>query len=167
MTAAWTVSDYALFRILSGYLASLTPSSWFNLDLYVNDYMPQPGDVTGNYTIPTSSQWPGYIGQQLPAIDWSRVSVSDHAATTQQPNPFDFVFPSAIQPITIYGYLITDGYGQFQWSERFAAPIQAHYPGGLIVVSLFNVGILPPPEEADPAVIALRSHEDEWEYERE
>ena len=141
MPDAWTVSDYALYRILRAYLASLAPNTWFTLDLYTNNYTPSPGDDSSKYTIPTQTQWPGYVGQQLPATAWAPVQVTADVATTFQPAPCFFVFPSTIQSFTLYGYLVVDGFGNLQWAEEFATPITTSYPGGLSVQSYFNVGI--------------------------
>ena len=141
------------------------PSSWYNLDLYTNDHTPAPGDEAGDYVIPTSSQWPGYIGVQLPASDWSQPSVSNDVAQTYQPDPAVFTFPSGVGSFSLYGYFVTDGYGNLIWAEEFDAPVAASYPGGLSVVAYFNIGILPSDSDSFAARVIGRADDDDDERE--
>ena len=154
---AWTVSDHALYRILRAYLQSLPGNTWFTLDLYTNDYTPQPGDVTGDYDIVTVGQWPGYVGWRLPAPSWTELTVTNHVASSYQAQPALFVFPPTISSFTIYGYFVTDGFGNLQWAERFPAPIPTEWPGDVSIQPYLNVGIL----AASAMMMAARRDDDD------
>jgi hypothetical protein len=143
MADAWTVSDYTLYRVLRAYLASLNPASWFVMDLYTNDHVPAPGDEAGDYAVVTVDQWPGYVGAELPAPGWTNPSLTNDVASTNQPAPAVWSFPEGIGSFLLYGYFVTDGYGNLLWAEQFPAPVLTAYPGGLAVVPYLNLGILP------------------------
>lgn len=159
------MADYALFRILRAYLSSLGSGTWFNLDLFVNDYDPAPGDVHGNYTLPTISQWPGYSSIMLPATLWLPPSVVANVAQTYQPAPAAFLYPTPVPAVTIYGYLVSDGLLNLQWAERFDTPVTPTLGGGISIQPYFNIGILEPEDEAMMAVRALRMADSDDEYE--
>lgn len=147
--------------MLNAWRVSLRSSSWFTLDLYTNDYIPQPGDEAGDYTIVTTEQWPGYMGVMLPATGWGEVQVADDTATTSQATLASFVFPTDVQSFTIFGYFVTDGYGNLLWAEMFETAIAVSYPGGLSVVSQLNLGILPDDDEEEPEVRGRRVRRDD------
>jgi hypothetical protein len=138
--------------VLKRYLDALAPSSWFTLDLYTNDHTPGPGDLYSDYTIVSTADWPGYVGWMLPAGSWSSPAVVDSVATTHQDDPAVFVFPPGLTSVTVYGYLVTDGYLNLMWAESFDAPIVAQYPGTIQVQPYFNIGI-----QEEPSAEVLRA----------
>lgn len=166
MAAAWTVSDHVLLVLLRQYLASLPPSSWFTLGLYVNNHTPAPGDTSGDYVQPTPAQWPGYSPVMLPATAWATPSVVDNTATTNQPKTAVFTYPLAIASLTVYGYVVQDGYGNLCWAEEFATPVDVVYPGGISVQPYFNVGIqCDPSAEGMARLIGFAEDEEDGEEE--
>jgi hypothetical protein len=161
MGAAWTVADGTLYAMLSAWLGSLNPASWYVLDLYTNDHTPQPGDESGDYFIPTTAQWPGYVGVQLLAESWVEPSVSNHVAQTHQPDPAEFSFPQGSPSLTVYGYVVTDGYGNLRWAEEFDEPIALTYPAQVTIQPYFNLGILPSDSETFARAIVGRADDDD------
>lgn len=146
MASAWAVSDHLLWRMLSDWVKDLNPSLVWYVDLYVNDYEPQPGDTFSNYVTPNWSQWFGYVNQQMPTANWGSVQVTQHVAQTINSSFVNWMFPiSQSEPLIVYGYVVTDENSNYVDSESFDTPLTLTAGVNVTLVPVLNLGIFPVP----------------------
>lgn len=145
MPGAWMVADSVLLDLLRTYFASLPEGQTWVVDLYVNDHTPEPGDVLGDYVVPTWGQWPGYQSSLIPIAGWGEVQVVDHVAQAIQAVVVSWALPNVELPVTVYGYTISTGYGVLLWAEQWDYPYQVDPNQTISINPQFNLGIFPIP----------------------
>jgi hypothetical protein len=131
--------------LVIAYLRSLAGGVTWQIDLYVNDYTPQPGDVYGAYVPPNWGQWPGYFGVQFLVENWSEPQVVNHVAQIVLQQNVSWQFPPGNPPLTVYGYFVSYPTGILLWAERWAEPLTVQQPDRVTITPVFNLGIFPPP----------------------
>jgi hypothetical protein len=131
MAVAWMVSDEVLFGVLRAWLATLPQTSHWNIDLYENDKVPEPGDSYYDYDLPT---WSTYATRPVPLDQWTPAAVADHAAYTQQLYPASWTLDPPDDAATVYGYLVSDVYQNLLFAQRFDTPVVIPPGGGIQVV---------------------------------
>jgi hypothetical protein len=141
----WTLSDQTLYLILRGYLRSLQQWRTWVVDVFTNDITVGVGDVYTDFVLPTGSQWPGYVGQLIPVNAWGDPQVTENVAMSIQSELAVFSLPLGVPAITLYGYLISDGYGNLICAESFATALVVSSPGGVTIQARLNLGVMPIP----------------------
>jgi hypothetical protein len=140
MAEGWSISDYVLQAALQAWLSSLYPAGLWYVDLFMNDHSPQPGDVTADYTLPT---WPGYTHQPITLGDFSRAATADHVAVSTYGGTLYYPVPEGSGTQTVYGYLLSDNFGNLIWSEAFSSTLSITFPGGVWITPVIRCSILP------------------------
>jgi hypothetical protein len=142
MSAGWMVSDSVLSQQLGAWLDFLDPAEFWYVNLFTNDYTPQPGDTFADYDWPT---WTDYSAYPIQLSGWQSPSVTDHVATTAHVDVCDFPLPDSVPAQTVYGYTVTDVYFNLQFAEGFASPVVLVPGGGVKISPVLRLGIWPPP----------------------
>lgn len=120
MAVGFVFDDTTLQEMLEAYKADLAAGDTLTLCLFVDDVEPADGHDENAYT---EASWPGYVRMPLAADGWGNVAVAAHIASMPFADPPVFEYDAGQgNPVTVYGYFILDGNGQFKMSERVATP---------------------------------------------
>lgn len=131
MAIAWSVADQTLWQILNTWLVSNYGQSPWQMDLFVNDIVPAPGDELSDFVPPTSDQWPDYQPQGVPTTGWQPVQITNHVAESFQQSYAVFVLGSGVEPVTVYGYTLSLLGGDLILAQSFDEPVVVQSPGGI------------------------------------
>jgi hypothetical protein len=135
---AWSIADDILAQQLRAWLVSLYPlQPWF-VDLFTNHYEPQPGDTMAPYVLPT---WAGYAQVQILASGWGAVTLTDHVASSTQSQSCVYPLPTGLPAQVVYGYVVSDYYGNFVYAESWTAPVTVPAGAGITIVPVLRTGI--------------------------
>jgi hypothetical protein len=134
----WTIADDILQQQMIAWLKSLYPLQPWYVDLFTNDYTSEPGDTAAEYVLP---DWPGYSQVEIQAQGWGPVTVTDHVASTTQATSCVFPAPPDMSGQVVYGYLVTDYYGNLVYAESWATPVTIPPAGGLTLIPVLRSGI--------------------------
>jgi hypothetical protein len=140
---AWMLSDHVLYRVLTAWLTALpTGVVWF-MDLFQNDYDPQPGDTLAEYQI---GDWEGYESYPMPVNGWQQVQVVNHEAQSEYAETALFSVDYDEDDQLVYGYLIRDALNTLILAESFSQSYTIPTNGSFQVQAYLRLDILPVPD---------------------
>lgn len=101
-----------------------------HVSLYTNDYVPQPTDVVGAYT---EASFTGYASAALTLTG----PINTGPTTQGMIGTVTFTMSAVTAGTqTVYGYFLSDGAGNFQGAEKFAAQQLFVNPGDTLVLNV-------------------------------
>lgn len=114
-----TVGEVALLKNMLG----VTSPGPLTIKLYVNDKVPEDGDVAADFTEMSTH---GYGAKTLAPGGWTVVDDAGAAVATAAEQVWSFTAASAV---TVYGYYVVDGSGALCWAERLSSNFIVEFAG--------------------------------------
>jgi hypothetical protein len=141
MATGWMVADQVLVQQLQRWLSGFRSGTTWYVQLFQNNYVPQPGDVVGNYV---SATFPGYQAVQIDAGQWGPVQSVNHTALSIHPTTCTWIPTPGEGGQLIYGYFVISSLGAILFAESFDSPVYMGFGSKLQMQPVLRNGNLPP-----------------------
>lgn len=121
MAAGFVIDDTVLNQYQNLFRSWLATEDDWTMHLFTADHTPADGDDETDYTEAT---FDGYEVATLTAGEWDAIVLADHVASLEYTPAPEFTYEvTGVGSVTVYGYYLLDGDGDFKIAERLPTPV--------------------------------------------